>query len=482
MTTRFIDYCSFIKLSCAWAVNKDIVLCLQDAALVAQPEEFCDNTLSTIDATICQAFKTSDSCLNVVWHYTFQYDSESLANPDTPLATSDITGVFCKDCLTTWVEEHNGHDVSVVTEEDGSQTLISEHGCEYPIESTEVPFTVTDTNSVNLTVNPTAPQILSADVKISADGGNTITIHADGLFAAGGGGGDAWLLIGNAGTIDGTNFAGTTDAVPYNIRVNNFRAFRIQLGDIDDTPSLIGGCSENFIDGAEVDAESNVICGGGFPGLPNFMSDTGSGGSQQCAIVGGADNGITDGSFNSFIGAGNNNRIGAFASESAIVAGTTNLLEAGAGTAQDSFIGGGSENTISNTDYGVISGGRNNNLTGADYSAILGGRNLKLTTNSVGYQADTADGIATRDLSAFVNIGYFGDIDLWIGNTKSAAKRLLFFEPNADLDYSSANYSSFKAQAQGANIDYIWPAAAGTAGQQLTIDTVVGTVVTLKWA
>ncbi|HEX6180600.1 MAG TPA: hypothetical protein VFZ47_05100, partial [Chitinophagaceae bacterium] len=32
---------------------------------------------------------------------------------------------------------------------------------------------------------------------------------------------DAWLLGGNAGTVDGTHFLGTTDNVPLNVRVNN---------------------------------------------------------------------------------------------------------------------------------------------------------------------------------------------------------------------------------------------------------------------
>src|SRR5690554_2737810 len=40
-------------------------------------------------------------------------------------------------------------------------------------------------------------------------------------------GGGAWELTGNAGTVDGTNFIGTTDNVPFNIRVNNQKAGRI---------------------------------------------------------------------------------------------------------------------------------------------------------------------------------------------------------------------------------------------------------------
>lgn len=43
-------------------------------------------------------------------------------------------------------------------------------------------------------------------------------------FATGSAG---WLLLGNAGTIDGTNFIGTTDNIPFNIKVNNEKAGRI---------------------------------------------------------------------------------------------------------------------------------------------------------------------------------------------------------------------------------------------------------------
>ena len=37
----------------------------------------------------------------------------------------------------------------------------------------------------------------------------------------------AWLITGNTGTVDGTNFLGTTDDIPFNIRVNNQPAGRI---------------------------------------------------------------------------------------------------------------------------------------------------------------------------------------------------------------------------------------------------------------
>jgi hypothetical protein len=41
--------------------------------------------------------------------------------------------------------------------------------------------------------------------------------------------GSSWSLTGNAGTVDGTNFIGTTDNIPFNIKVNNQKAGRIDL-------------------------------------------------------------------------------------------------------------------------------------------------------------------------------------------------------------------------------------------------------------
>lgn len=52
--------------------------------------------------------------------------------------------------------------------------------------------------------------------------GSTGSTGATGTFS-----GTAWETLGNAGTVDGVNFLGTTDNVPFNIRVNNEKAGRI---------------------------------------------------------------------------------------------------------------------------------------------------------------------------------------------------------------------------------------------------------------
>ncbi|MDP1747698.1 MAG: hypothetical protein Q8L90_19140, partial [Bacteroidota bacterium] len=54
-------------------------------------------------------------------------------------------------------------------------------------------------------------------------------------IAFGGSGGTNWSLLGNAGTVDGTNFIGTTDNIPFNIRVNNQKAGRIDNGGMSST-------------------------------------------------------------------------------------------------------------------------------------------------------------------------------------------------------------------------------------------------------
>ena len=73
-----------------------------------------------------------------------------------------------------------------------------------------------------------------------------------------------WLLTGNSGTIDGTNFLGTTDNVAFNIRVNNQRALRIEPNGT--SPNLIGGYSGNIVSSGAV---GSIVAGGGENGSVN---------------------------------------------------------------------------------------------------------------------------------------------------------------------------------------------------------------------
>ena len=100
------------------------------------------------------------------------------------------------------------------------------------------------TNS-NLGINITTPQYkLDIDAKTGSTG-NPLRLQglqagalSDSIVSSNGGilrrlsiaqvvGGGAWSTTGNASTVDGTNFLGTTDNIPLSIRVNNQKAGRI---------------------------------------------------------------------------------------------------------------------------------------------------------------------------------------------------------------------------------------------------------------
>lgn len=136
MATLYVEYCTRTKLSCTNAANQDVILCLEDAALVA-PADCPAPSNGTYDgafmpATICQWYSTGD-CGTGWYVYTFSYDDALLADGSVPLQKADITGVFCKDCLVSYLEYKAGSEAYIRTEEDETQTFVSQHGCEYPI-------------------------------------------------------------------------------------------------------------------------------------------------------------------------------------------------------------------------------------------------------------------------------------------------------------------------------------------------------------
>ena len=95
----------------------------------------------------------------------------------------------------------------------------------------------TTTPSTNFEINSSVSNVsglkftqLTSSSTTASNNGKTLSIDATGniiLTTAGGNGGGDWSLTGNAGTIDGTNFIGTTDNKPFNIRVNNLKSGRI---------------------------------------------------------------------------------------------------------------------------------------------------------------------------------------------------------------------------------------------------------------
>jgi len=95
---------------------------------------------------------------------------------------------------------------------------------------------------------------------------------------------NAWLLTGNAGTTPGTNFLGTTDNQPLELRVSGARALRLEPN--ANSPNIIGGSSANWLAEGVLGA---TIGGGGSGTEPNRITDV------HGAVGGGMGNQAGDG-------------------------------------------------------------------------------------------------------------------------------------------------------------------------------------------
>jgi hypothetical protein len=160
-------------------------MCLNSDTLVAPiacPDNAIPNvresvTVSTLEATITKGIKIVSPCGQTTWNYQLTYDNNLLVDPTYSLLTTDINSVFCKGCLTTWVEELKGQDVKVIYNDDGDRILVNEHGCEFDISTTG--FTVDDTATLTLLLSG---GILVGNVRLSTKANNGMSIETNGLY------------------------------------------------------------------------------------------------------------------------------------------------------------------------------------------------------------------------------------------------------------------------------------------------------------
>ena len=112
-----------------------------------------------------------------------------------------------------------------------------------PIGLTGLTGPAGSTGPVGLTglTGPNGPTGLTGPIGLTGPAGSTGLAGPTGLTGSSGSAGpmgpqgiqgtsgsvNAWSLLGSTGTIDGTNFIGSTDNVPFSIRVNNQKAGRI---------------------------------------------------------------------------------------------------------------------------------------------------------------------------------------------------------------------------------------------------------------
>lgn len=186
---------------------------------------------------------------------------------------------------------------------------------------------------------------------VNADG--TVVCEADDTAA-----GSFWSLTGNADTVPGIQFLGTTDNKALELKVKGQRALRLEPS--LSSPNLIGGYSGNWVKDKVIGA---TISGGGDSGYANRVTDalgTVGGGLKNQA---GNDAGTEVDATYATVGGGCGNTASAF--EATVSGGYHNTA-----SDNDATVGGGIDNTASGTGA-TVPGGSTNDAAG-DYSFAAG--------------------------------------------------------------------------------------------------------------
>ena len=213
---------------------------------------------------------------------------------------------------------------------------------------------------------------------------------------------DAWGRAGNTGTDATTNFLGTTDDQPFEVRVNGARAWRVipTAG----AANLLAGGSGNHITAANgaVIAGGGGVAGSSDTNLISGSFSTISGGrrhavlsSLDATVAGGNDNDIT-GATGAAIGGGVSNTIALLANHAVIAGGHLNTIQAGGLGSAYAAIGGGLGNTVFNARWVTIGGGEDNRASSGSHVTIGGG----VSNNASGLFATVAGGSRNEILSA----------------------------------------------------------------------------------
>jgi hypothetical protein len=267
---------------------------------------------------------------------------------------------------------------------------------------------VNESQADAITVAMIAPEVLSSLDGVTNDGGNLdlvagagITITPDDAgntitIAVTPVPGSGWSLTGNSGTDPTTQFLGTTDNQPLELRVNGARVLRIE-GNAGSTngPNWIGGYSGNSV---VADVVGAVVAGGGvYHGtpVPNQVAD---------------DFGVVGGGMGNLAG-----DPGTALSRFATVAGGSGNEATGIGAT----VGGGGGNKAAGS-RATVPGGLLNEATG-DYS-FAAGRRAKATQPGQFVWADSSDtDFAPGDADSF-NIRAANGVWVLAANSMSAVQ------------------------------------------------------------
>jgi hypothetical protein len=205
-----------------------------------------------------------------------------------------------------------------------------------------------------------------------------------------------WTQTGNAGTVYGEHFLGTTEPVSLTLKVNDTTALRIAPGAYGGTPNLVGGDEGNTVSS---DVMGSVIAGGGTAGGINRATADyvtigggwGNSASADAAAVGGGQANRASGAA-AAIGGGYANTAAEMAA--AVGGGWNNAAAAGYST-----VGGGRSNTASG-EGATVGGGQANTASGQQ--AALGGGE---SNTAAGRQSVVGGGWGNQATESFATVG-----------------------------------------------------------------------------
>ncbi|AVP97433.1 hypothetical protein C7S18_09595 [Ahniella affigens] len=274
-------------------------------------------------------------------------------------------------------------------------------------------------------------------------------------------GGVCWDTQGNAGTNPATDFLGTTDNQPIELRAANARVLRAessteQFSNMPITANLIAGSNANIVTAG---VRGATIAGGGVPSGdsdPTFNGEAPNRITDHYGFVGGGignvagnDAGSTaDAAFASVVGGRFNDAAG---SDSAALGGSSNLV-----SGSHSLAAGGEGNTVSGSYAGAVAGilnhasgqsssvvgGNNNRAAGAD-SIVLGG-----FSNCAGGDRSFAAGTRARVLPA-TDPGGNNPCANQTGYTGTAHHGTFMWADSVDASFVSSGPDQFLIRSRG---------------------------------
>jgi len=183
MATQTFTYTSQNELACAGCNPADVIICLNNPDLIAQQE--CpitlDGTVFSYNHILGQLVQTKkfQNCGKWYFEYTIAYDDADLVPPNLIICT-DVSGIVCEGCLTTFVRDTAGQEV-YIEDGPGGQELVTQHGCRYPITSSGYQFTFSGDSGPVQTVDnaDNVEYIGGASIATTAGAGEQLTIDLE---------------------------------------------------------------------------------------------------------------------------------------------------------------------------------------------------------------------------------------------------------------------------------------------------------------